>query len=84
MGQSNLKSLLNQLTPTLFDSLVEVVETGEALEREFYWENSHSNPQRWYHLTAVKFGDGCSITVRDITNFKLLEFKMKMESSLEE
>lgn len=78
MGQSNLKSLLNQLTPTLFDSLVEVVETGEALEREFYWENSHSNPQRWYHLTAVKFGDGCSITIRDITNFKLLEFKTKM------
>lgn len=84
MGKSTLKKLLNQLIATLFDSLVEVVETGEALEREFYWENSHSNQQLWYHLTAVKFGDGCSITVRDITNFKLLEFKMKMESRLEE
>lgn len=81
MGKSTLKELLNKLTPTLFDSLVEVVETGEAIEQEFYWENDHL--QIWYYLTAVKFGDGCSITVRDITNFKLLEFKMKMETHLE-
>lgn len=81
MGKTILKELLNKLTPTLFDSLVEVVETGEAIELEFYWEND--NLQIWYYLTAVKFGDGCSITVRDITNFKLLEFKMKMETHLE-
>jgi len=84
MDKSNLKKLLNQFTPTLFDSLVEVVETGEAIDREFYGENSNSNQQIWYRLIAVKFGDGCSITVRDITNFKLFEFKMKMESRLEE
>lgn len=80
MNQPTLKHLLNQLTPTLFDSLVEVVETGEAIEQEFYWENHHE--QFWYYLTAVKFNDGCSITVCDITKFKLLEFNPKMESHL--
>lgn len=58
------KQLLNQLAPRLFDSLVQVVETGESLEQEFYWENDSIN--KWYYLIAVKFGDGCSITVRHI------------------
>ncbi|MDB9509942.1 response regulator [Kamptonema animale CS-326] len=81
MGKSTLKKLFDRLTPPLFDLLLEVVETGEVLEQEFYWKNN--NQQIYYYLTAVKFGDGCSITVRDITNIKLLEFKMKIESQLE-
>lgn len=79
MGKSNLKTLLNQLIPTLFDSLVEVVETGETIEQEFHWSND--DIQIWYYLTAVKFNDGCSINVRDITNFKLMEFKLKMSEN---
>jgi len=78
---TTIKKMFNQLTPTLFDSLVEVVETGEAIEQEFYWEKD--DDQILYYLSAVKFGDGCSITVRDITMFKLLEFKVKMEAHLE-
>lgn len=70
IGKFPLKNLLNQLTPNLFDALVGVVETGEAIQQEFYWENDHV--QIWYYLTAVKFGEGCSIHVRDITDFKLL------------
>jgi CheY-like chemotaxis protein len=69
MGKSTLKNFFDHVTPPLFDSLVEVVETGEAIEQEFYWKNN--NQYVWYYLTAVKLGDGCSITVRDITNFKL-------------
>lgn len=76
MGKSTMKELLNKLIPTLFDSLVEVVETGEAIEQEFYWQNN--NQQIWYYLTAVKFGDGCSITVRNITNFSSSVFNMLM------
>lgn len=68
--KSTLKKLIDRLNPTLFDSLVDVVETGKAIEQQFYWENN--NQQIWYDLTAVKFGDGCSITVRDITKFKIL------------
>lgn len=80
MGKTILKKMFDRLTPTLFDSLVEVVETGEAIEQEFYWEKDDC--QILYYLSAVKFGDGCSITVRDITMFKLLEFKVKMEAHL--
>ncbi|HEY9863384.1 MAG TPA: response regulator [Candidatus Obscuribacterales bacterium] len=83
MGNSRLKNLLNQLTPKLFDSLVTVVETGEAIKQEFYWENENDDLQIWYDLTAVKFAEGCSITVRDITYFKLLEFKIRMGVPLE-
>lgn len=81
MGKTILKKMFNQLTPTLFDSLVQIVETGEPIEQEFYWEKD--DHQILYYLSAVKFGDGCSITVRDITMFKLLEFKVKMEAHLE-
>ncbi len=81
MGTTILKKMFNQLTPTLFDSLVQIVETGEPIEQEFYWEKD--DDQILYYLNAVKFGDGCSITVRDITMFKLLEFKVKMEAYLE-
>ncbi|MEG4804160.1 response regulator [Microcoleus sp. ARI1-B5] len=80
MGQTILKKMFYRLTPTLFDSLVEVVETGEASEQEFYWEKD--DYQILYYLSAVKLGDGCSITVRDITMFKLLQFKVKMEAHL--
>ncbi|MBD2183024.1 response regulator [Planktothrix sp. FACHB-1355] len=80
MEKFTLKKLLNQLNPTLFDSLVKVVERGATIEREFYWKKD--NLQIWYRLMAVKFGDGCLITVHDITNFKLLEYKINMEAQL--
>ncbi|MBE9144301.1 response regulator [Planktothrix mougeotii] len=81
MGKTSLKKLLNQLIPTLFDSLISVVETGEMIEQTFYWENH--DEQNWYYLTAIKFGDGCSITIRNITNLKILEFKRQIGIYLE-
>ncbi|MDF5733795.1 MAG: response regulator [Rhizonema sp. PD38] len=62
MGKSMEKTRLNQLISRLFDLLVQVVATGEPLEQEFYWLND--NIQKWYYLTAIKFGDGCSINIR--------------------
>ncbi|MBD2579320.1 response regulator [Oscillatoria sp. FACHB-1406] len=76
IGNTIQKKLIERLTPTLFDLLVEVVETGEEIEQEFYWEND--DQQNWYCLSAVKFADGCSITIRNITEFKLLELRMKL------
>ena len=77
MGKLVLKKLLNQLAPELFDSLVQVVETGEPLEQEFYWNSDEF--EKWYYLIAVKFGDGFSITVRDITEFKQLKLKLQAD-----
>lgn len=76
MGKTIPKKMLNQLTPNLFNSLIKVVETGEEIEEKFCWVNDPA--QGCCYLTAVKFGDGCSITIRQITNFNLIEFKCNL------
>ncbi len=81
MGKLVVKKQLNQLFSGLFDSLVQVVETGEPLEHEFDW-NYDSEFQKWYYLIAVKFGDGCSITIRDITDFNRLKLKLNLPVDL--
>ncbi len=78
MGKSGLKKLLNQLYPRLFDSLLQLGETRESVEQEFYWSNDEI--AKWYYLIAVKLGDGCSITVRDITEVKQLKFKLNLKA----
>jgi len=80
MGKSGLKKLLNQLYPRLFDSLLQLGETRESVEQEFYWSNDEI--AKWYYLIAVKLGDGCSITVRDITEVKQLKFKLNLKANL--
>ena len=67
-SKSVQKTLLNRLAPGLFEKFVQVVETREPLEQEFYWETN--TQKKWYDLIAVKLGDGFSITVRDITELK--------------
>ena len=59
LGQNKL---LNRLAP-LFDKFVQVVETGETLEQEFFW--TRDTQKQWYELIAVKLGDCISITVRE-------------------
>jgi CheY-like chemotaxis protein len=77
-GEPLLKKLLNQLSPGLFDLLVEVVETGESLEEEVHLE---SNYAKCYYFTAVRLGDGCSITIRDLTDLKQSALKSMMEQN---
>ncbi len=79
MGQSSIKKQLNQLIPELFDSLVQVVETGESFEQEFCW--GKDDFQKWYNFQAVKFEDGVAITCRELTNVKPVEFKLKLPES---
>lgn len=76
-GEPVLRKLLNQLMPGLFDLLVEVVETGESLEGEVHLESDYLG--KCYYFTAVKLGDGCSITIRDLTELKQSAFKSMME-----
>ena len=76
-GAPLMKKLLNQLIPGLFDLLVEVVETGQSLEGEVHPESDDLG--KCYYLTAVKLADGCSITIRDLTDLKQLSLKSMME-----
>ena len=59
--------------PSLFDSLVEVVETRKPFNQELYYEIN--NNQNWYQIIAVSLGDGITLTIRDITQRKLLELE---------
>ena len=55
----------------MFQKYVRVVETGEALETEYYYTNE--TIQAWLQIVAVKLGDGFAVTLRDITERKQME-----------
>lgn len=78
-GAPVLKKLLNQLIPGLFDLLVEVVETGESLAGEVHLESDDLG--KCYYLTAVRLGDGCSITIRHLTDLKQSRLKSMIEQN---
>ncbi|MBD2293688.1 diguanylate cyclase [Anabaena sphaerica FACHB-251] len=74
IGKLVLKKFLTNIEPELFESFVEIVETGEPLERDFYYPSGNSD---WYHFVAVKLGDGFAITIRDITARKQTEIALQ-------
>lgn len=74
IGKSMQKTQLNEFIPKLFNLLMQVVETGEALEEEFYWNN---DIDKLYYLIIMKLGDGCSITVRQSTEIQRHNSKLK-------
>lgn len=59
----------------LFDLFVQVVETCTVLEQEYYY-NSDSL-KAWFHIVAVKLGDGFAMTFRDISDRKQMEITLK-------
>ena len=64
-----LKEVLShEISADFFDSLVRVVETEEALDHDFCYENKDT--QENYSLMIVKFGDGVSITARNLKSYK--------------
>ncbi|WP_413173928.1 response regulator [Anabaena azotica] len=73
IGKVVVKKFLNHVNPALFDRFVAVVETGESLAEDLYYSVGKSC---WYHCVAVKLGDGLAITVRDITERKLVEIAL--------
>jgi CheY-like chemotaxis protein len=58
------KQFLNQLIPRFFEQLVQVVETGERLEQDFFLETNMQ--KKCYNLIAMKLGDGFSMSVREV------------------
>lgn len=74
IGKLVLKKFLTHIKPELFESFVDIVETGEALEQDFYYPSGNSY---WYHFVAVKLADGFAITIRDITARKQTELALQ-------
>ncbi len=77
IGKLVLKKLLSRLDPQLFDRFVNIVETGETLQQDFYYKLGQS---AWFNFVAVKLGDGFSITIRDITAQKEAEFQLQQQA----
>lgn len=67
--------------PSLFNSLVEVVETRKSFDKELYYETNGS--QNWYQIIAVSLGDGITLTIRDITQTKLLELELTRQARID-
>lgn len=74
IGKLVPQNLFTLLEPDLFDRLVTIVETGEPLERDFYYQWGKSC---WYQFAVVKMEDGLAITVRDITARKQAELALQ-------
>jgi len=74
IGKILFKKFLNRLQPGMFDQFVAIVETGQALKQDFYYPFGES---RWYHMIAVKLGDGFAITAGDITTRKQMELDLQ-------
>ena len=55
----------------LFDRYARVVETGEPMEDEHYYE--HEGLKTWFHIRVVKLDDGFVLTFADISERKRAE-----------
>ncbi|MEG4801570.1 PAS domain S-box protein [Microcoleus sp. ARI1-B5] len=60
----------------LFDLYVSVVETGETVDQEFYYEHDRETSV-WLHIVAVKLNDGLAVTFRNITDRKRAEIALR-------
>lgn len=59
-----------------FDKFVDVVETGKPLECEHYYK--YLGLEIWFHIIAVKLGDGFAVTLTDISKRKEAESELRI------
>ncbi|HEY9815925.1 MAG TPA: PAS domain S-box protein [Candidatus Obscuribacterales bacterium] len=75
IGKRLLEELPGNREDGLFDLYVQVVESGEPLQRQFYY--NHDGIDCWFENIAVKLGDGFAVTFRDITAIKQSEMTLQ-------
>ncbi|NER52678.1 MAG: PAS domain S-box protein, partial [Symploca sp. SIO1A3] len=76
VGKQLLVEMPGNLETGLFALYASVVETGRPQEQEFYYE--HEGIEAYLQIVAVKLGDGFAVTVRDITQRKQEEERLKL------
>ena len=67
IGRGMCELFPERRTDGMLATYLRAVETGQAISEERS-APSHTGQTRWYHLQAVKLGDGLGVTVRDITS----------------
>jgi CheY-like chemotaxis protein len=69
IGKLVFRKFIDRYNPELFAEFVKVVELGQVLDQNFYYEPAPSTG--WYHVIATKLGDGFTVTIRDISHLQL-------------
>ncbi|MDM8516600.1 diguanylate cyclase [Desulfobacterales bacterium HSG16] len=80
-GKPLLKHVSGIRETGLFDACVSVVETGETLDKDWYY--NHEKIKGWFHIVAVKLGDGIAVTFRDITERKIMELTLARQAHMD-
>ncbi|MEA5499097.1 sensor domain-containing diguanylate cyclase [Limnoraphis robusta] len=75
LGKRMLEELPVNKEEGLFERYIQVVETGEPQENEFYYE--HEGIKCWFMNIAVKLEDGFAVTFRNITQTKQSELQLQ-------
>jgi len=81
IGKSLLRHFPGIQEAGLFDACISVVETGEILNRELYFD--HENIRGWFRVIAIKLGDGMAVTFRDTTERKTMELTLARQAKLD-
>jgi diguanylate cyclase (GGDEF)-like protein len=63
----------------LFNAFAQVVESCTVLEQEHYYDSFSF--KAWFHIVAVKLGDGFAMTFRDISDRKQIELTLQQANS---
>ncbi|MGY6529488.1 MAG: diguanylate cyclase [Cyanobacterium sp.] len=75
------KEFIKQQKHNLLKYLLDVVEKNAVFKKDI--KLLHHRKKQWFHVTAVKLGDGFSITIRDITARKNLEVKLNRLATID-
>ncbi len=75
VGKLWLKEVKSPNLRGLFEAYIRVVEQGESLELEFPYDRAEE--RYWFHMIAVKLGDGLSVNFRNITGQKKSAFELR-------
>lgn len=68
LGSNLLSELLTNKVAGLNEHFLRVAEKGEVLDHEYYLANGEE--KLWFHVLAVKMGDGLVVTFTDISERK--------------
>ena len=75
LGKRLLEELPGNREEGLFGAYVRVAETGEPFESTFFYD--HDGIRSWFQVTAVRLGDGFTVTFRDVSASKEAERRLR-------
>lgn len=75
LGEGLLTTLSGPIGRDLFDECVQCVASGQPVECELYYAGD--GEERYIQSTAVALGDGCVLTLRDVSEHRIREERLR-------